>query len=246
MTGPRRLTNREVAKIRRRRRTETLASIAKDYGVSLGTVRYWTSDVPTTAGRGGLPARSTEDVAEIRRRRRTGETLASIGDDYGLSRERIRQLTVGIRVPRKNGGPCSVDGCGKPAESRRMCRTHYARWRMRGTTDDPARISCPRCGHRWAQNSANRCPGCGISRYHAFPLVRVGPKAQALATNRLVWLHKDEYDRYYALPGTLGVRQRRARQLLVRAHRPEYQALYQEEAVALRKSIAETTEEKAS
>ena len=36
---------------------------------------------------------------EIRKRRRNGETLASIGKDHELTRERIRQICIGIPKP---------------------------------------------------------------------------------------------------------------------------------------------------
>ena len=42
-----------------------------------------------------------EQKKEILERRSTGETLQSIGNDYGLSRERIRQITVNVDVPKR-------------------------------------------------------------------------------------------------------------------------------------------------
>lgn len=42
--------------------------------------------------------------ADIRARRAAGETLAAIGDSHGLTRERVRQLTVGVGQTFTEGG----------------------------------------------------------------------------------------------------------------------------------------------
>jgi hypothetical protein len=57
---------------------------------------------------------------------------------------RFRGLMLGQdeqdgQVSRKRGPTrlCSVPECGSEADARGLCKKHYARWRRRGTTDDP-------------------------------------------------------------------------------------------------------------
>lgn len=59
---------------------------------------------------------------------------------------------------------CSIEGCDKPASARGWCGTHWARWRSRGTTDDPPPRGAPRIWpspeERLAAKLAKVASGC--------------------------------------------------------------------------------------
>ena len=42
-----------------------------------------------------------------------------------------------VGIPTMTVELCSIDGCARKRESRGWCNTHYERWRLHGTTDDP-------------------------------------------------------------------------------------------------------------
>ncbi|MEC5422085.1 sigma factor-like helix-turn-helix DNA-binding protein [Virgibacillus sp. C22-A2] len=75
----------------------------------------------------------------------SGSTLQEIGDIYGVTRERVRQILSGFGVDRNDGGiakkiemaksiPCSVDDCNTLATGvHGYCRHHYIRVRNYGT-----------------------------------------------------------------------------------------------------------------
>lgn len=58
---------------------------------------------------------------------------------------------------------CSVGGCERAAHCRGWCKRHYERWRIHGTTADPA---CVDCGAAVKEFGA-RCQPCGYAKYEA-------------------------------------------------------------------------------
>lgn len=50
---------------------------------------------------------------------------------------------------------CSIEGCGKPHLARSWCSMHYRRWRVTGSTDDPAPRPRPICGVDRCENIVN-------------------------------------------------------------------------------------------
>lgn len=136
----------------------------------------------------------------IRRRRAKGERLAEIGADFGLSRERIRQLTVGIPVPKREPKPIAI----KPP------RTY---------------LLCPACDEPFG--SENRCQGCGVTRYRVFPSAYVPPRARMRAMTWLSHAHPQVYRRLLSeTDWPYGKRQKYALQELTYRFPKEYRALY--------------------
>lgn len=73
-----------------------------------------------------------------------GKTLQEIGDLYGITRERVRQLLKRHGITGSDGGlskrpkqydkPCKIEGCGRLANgSKGYCVMHYTRIRIHGT-----------------------------------------------------------------------------------------------------------------
>lgn len=77
--------------------------------------------------------------AAMLRRYEAGETLTSIGEAYGLTRERLRQIvkSTGVSMPRDTRRMCDVSGCGRPHNSRGYCELHSRRLQIYGSVDLP-------------------------------------------------------------------------------------------------------------
>lgn len=90
------LTTKQIAAIPRSLATKTQYQIAEMYGVTQPTISEHISRLraqgiqcaDNRAGRAQNP--NTEEIIRLRK---AGMTLQSIGDRFGLSRERVRQIT---------------------------------------------------------------------------------------------------------------------------------------------------------
>lgn len=95
-------------------RGETLRDIAKSYGVASGTVMLWLDRAGVERRSRGRVRGSRNDsnrgvrdldrCAEIVSRYREGETLQAIGDRFGITRERVRQILRQVKVACEEGG----------------------------------------------------------------------------------------------------------------------------------------------
>lgn len=89
----------------------------------------------------GTRVQNKERDKEMAELYKAGKNLREIGDMYGITRERVRQILVRLGVdPRKpmNNLPCKVDGCKNLANgSKGYCSTHYQRWLLKGDVSDP-------------------------------------------------------------------------------------------------------------
>lgn len=63
---------------------------------------------------------------------------------------------------------CSVDGCDRRGSHRGWCTTHYGRWRLTGSTDEPRLINAGRCAIDDCPNLAKSRGWCDLhySRWH--------------------------------------------------------------------------------
>lgn len=166
---------------------------------------------------------------DMRRKLEGGMTLQEIADTYGISRERVRQITVGSKRPKRNGGPCEAKDCDRVATHAGLCSTHYYRVSRNGSTELlDRRVTCPRCGGKWYMRDY-RCPGCGVSRYAAFPKYRIAPSAQSKALTELTHLRWGEYRRLYIRAKRRHephAAQQQAQKALAHAHPVLYRRLY--------------------
>ncbi len=80
----------------------TCAALAAEHGVGVGTVRHY---IKSAGGVINWPKKTASGVADeeranvMRDRYLAGETLQQIGNDYGLTRERVRQILRKTKVP---------------------------------------------------------------------------------------------------------------------------------------------------
>ncbi len=66
-------------------------------------------------------------------------------------------------MPNRNPGPCSIEGCHRPARARTWCVTHYTRWARHGDpVNAPSRPSCGMTteGRFWIK--VNKSDGCWV------------------------------------------------------------------------------------
>lgn len=128
----------------------SVGSLAAEYGLNHTTVTIKTNEYARANGihyRSRRSVVSWDRIEEMAKRKATGESLASIADDYGITRERVRQLIKkyeikhGIKLPRASFTANHTydvmkkcDGCGKlmkylPSLPRmfcsRGCRSNY-------------------------------------------------------------------------------------------------------------------------
>lgn len=81
----------------------TQAGAARELGVSMQTLRNW-------ARRGGIvfrecpSGRNTERAEAMSALYRRGKTLQEIGDSFGITRERVRQILFHSNISAKDGG----------------------------------------------------------------------------------------------------------------------------------------------
>jgi transposase len=103
-----RLTNEQVAEIRRRRLAgELLSAIASDFGIHAAHASRITRHLrrPAEVGESGPPAvlpnngkkLTDEQVAEIVRRRKAGETTLALGHEFGIHPAHVSRIGRGLR-----------------------------------------------------------------------------------------------------------------------------------------------------
>jgi hypothetical protein len=182
-------------------------------------------------------------LRSVRRRREAGESLHAIATDYGVTRERIRQLTSDIAPPKREPRLCSVEGCERRVSGRGYCALHYRRVMDHGEPGslNPRKPStCPQCGSLWGLQR-ERCPECGISRFKAFPRYRIPPTAGMWARLEMAKIYRSEYlaARHEALAQgkSASKAQNYALTSLARAHPRTYHRLYQQRVAELREIL---------
>ena len=87
--------------------------------------------------RGRVPATALRDMerrnAEMVRRHKAGETLASIGLAMGFTRERVRQIVRQSGAPMPWDYKCAVKACNiSPRTPHRYCQYHQRRFERYG------------------------------------------------------------------------------------------------------------------
>lgn len=94
-------------------RGDSCRVIAGRYGVNHNTVRTWLLSAGVQPRRAGWKVRypnkgvrDTERASEIARLYRDGQTLQAIGDRFGITRERVRQLLRKLQIEQEEGGSC--------------------------------------------------------------------------------------------------------------------------------------------
>jgi hypothetical protein len=103
------------------------------------------------------------------RRSSAGETLTSIGQAYGLTRERVRQIVkvTGVSMPHDSPRVCDVGGCGRPHSSHGNCDLQERRVRTHGSVDLPAAVTAAH-GTMARYRGGCRCAECtGANRVEA-------------------------------------------------------------------------------
>ncbi len=75
---------------------------------------------------------------------------------------------------------CSVPDCERPSKSRGWCNTHYERWRITGTTDDPVKCD-PICGVSGCERPTKARGWC---KYHWQRWSRTGDPVEGAAIRR--------------------------------------------------------------
>lgn len=119
---------------------------------------------------------------------------------YGITRERVRQITKDIPRPPLNAERvCEVDECRSAVKNLGLCTTHYARQRRTGTTDarEPWGQPCERCGEPHPNFSTGYCKGCGASHYDGDRRARAQTQAEGWAKLELSHQHPRAYRREY-------------------------------------------------
>lgn len=138
-----------------------IRAIAEAMDIDENCVKYACDNAGITGVIGHLGRKSQvsplhDRNEKIRELRGQGLTLQQLGDQYGITRERVRQLCVGIEKPdlrtRKNCGTCGVEfvgrGCSKYcsnecglAATGRANRTPESKWSRHGKV----KLTCAGC-----------------------------------------------------------------------------------------------------
>ena len=153
-------------------------AIADKLDLAVSTVHKVCAGEGLPAGQGTLGRKDEKKrhiqkarVEEIRKLREEGKTLVTIGDMFGISRERVRQVCEGIPVPdiRKR---CNCHECGKE-------------FVVRGK---PGHSSIKYCSHRCGKISHKRSkqkPDTKWSNHGYVELICVGCSKTFTRTNRM-------------------------------------------------------------
>ncbi len=88
----------ELARIYRQR--GSVPAVAEELGVAFETARRWLLDADIELNRKGRPSSAANDlpIAEIKRRYLKGESIAQLGDAFGVSPATIRSRLIAADV----------------------------------------------------------------------------------------------------------------------------------------------------
>jgi len=131
-------------------------------------------------------ARSARNALMVREYSR-GDALQTIGERYGLSHQRVRDLMLAVGACRVPEPPRRCSICPEPIEAFGLCRFHYYRQRTYGDPEFVLRRGvCAEHGASSRYDAGCRCAACraaNTARYHESTELRRRALASATVTH---------------------------------------------------------------